>query len=91
MKKIVRLRQLTLSRYKRIYRVGASGRYRSQPSRTGQYEADVSGADTPEAKIDALHLHPLTSFVIDERNIRQKARARNFLWWLVPTGTAYQS
>jgi hypothetical protein len=85
-KKIVRLRQLTLTRYKRIYRVSATNRCRTQlPAE------DTLPTDEHEISPYTHSLHALTSFVIDERNIRQRARARNFLWWLVPTDTTYQN
>jgi hypothetical protein len=86
MKKIVRLRQLTLSRYKRVYRTGATNRCTAHLAAT-----DSASNENDDVKPHTLPLFALTSFVIDERNIRQRTRSRNFLWWLVQTDSVFQN
>ena len=81
MKKIARPRQLTLLKYKRISR----RRIVDCPRLMDTTE------DTPEASGNAAapSLRELTSFVLDERRNKQRARARNFLWWL-QAGSPYR-
>jgi hypothetical protein len=92
MKKIVRPRQLQLqlqfmlSRRKRLARADLSTRCSSQAT-----EGDIVPTHFTDKRHRILSLPALTAFVIDERQARQRTRARNFLWWLVQTDSPHKN